>query len=95
MDSNEAPISLPAKDAAAYLGVSVRQFHLLRSEDPAFPKPVLLGGPRSSRWIRTELADYVATRPRVTREEPPQLAAARAARATGHALAPAPFGGLA
>lgn len=90
-----APVSLPRAAAAAYLGVSLRAFaELLKDSD--FPKAIALGGPRSSRWLRPELDQYLATRPRrAVDDEPASLKAARLAKAAGRPVVPAPFGGVA
>lgn len=93
MESDQLAYSLNASESAKHIGISLRSFRKLVADDPTFPAAVCLGGPRSSRWIRTELEAYVASRPRVHREEPPQLAAARAAKAAGRQIAPAPFNG--
>lgn len=59
---------------------SLRQFHNLRKA-VGFPAPVLVA-PRIVRWVRTELETYaVSALPRTAGDEPPQLIAARAAKA--------------
>jgi predicted DNA-binding transcriptional regulator AlpA len=94
MDQEPLSCSLARKPAARFIGVSDRRFAELLATDPDFPKAVELGGPRSSRWIRSELLEYVASRPRVQRQEPPALAAARAAKVAGLPPAPGPFDGV-
>lgn len=41
------------------LGISLRHFERLRSEDPRFPKPLALGGPRSLRWEEADIDRYI------------------------------------
>lgn len=84
-------ILVDAREGADLFGVSERAWAAL-IKTPGFPAARSLG-PRSTRWLRSELEAYAATLPVVQRDEPPQLAAARAARAAGLAIAPAPFGG--
>jgi predicted DNA-binding transcriptional regulator AlpA len=82
-------ILLDARESAELLGMSLRKFR----DDcklPDFPHARSLG-PRSTRWVRTELEAYAAALPAVRVDEPPQLAAARAARAAGQPTAHAPF----
>ena len=69
---------------------SARNFREV-SKTPGFPKPIALG-PRSVRYVRAELEDYVASLPRFQQPEPPQLSAARAAKAAGKPVLPEPFG---
>jgi predicted DNA-binding transcriptional regulator AlpA len=86
------PYLLDAKESAALLGVSLRTFRdILKTPD--FPGARVLG-PRCSRWVRPELEAYAAALPATKPGEPPQLAAARAAKAAGQPIAPAPFAGL-
>lgn len=83
------PILLDARQSAELLGMSLRKFR----DDcklPDFP-PARSLGPRSTRWVRCELEAYAAALPPVRRDEPPQLLAARAARAAGQPTANAPF----
>lgn len=89
--SGITPILLDAKASATFLGVSLRTFRdLIKSE--SFPEPRALGGPRSTRWVRSELEEYAKALPPIRqREEPAQLAAARAAKGAGLAILPAPF----
>jgi predicted DNA-binding transcriptional regulator AlpA len=84
-------ILIDAKSGAALLGISPRSYANL-VKTPGFPAARSLG-PRSVRWLRSEIEDYAASLPAVTRNEPPQLAAARAAKAAGRAPLPAPFVG--
>lgn len=84
-------ILVDAKQGAALLDVSLRTFRDL-IKAPDFPAARSLG-PRSTRWVRSELAAYASALPAVRRDEPAQLTAARAARAVGIHPAPAPFGG--
>ncbi len=65
---------LAAKQAAQCVyGISERQFHLLRAKG-LVPAPVVLG-PRSLRWVRSELEQAVMNLPRLTvaQAEPAQL----------------------
>lgn len=72
-----AALLLSAKEAAAFLGVSERRFHELRSES-WMPAPIGLSQ-RFLRWSRCELEAAVANMPRAKkRNEPAQLARARA-----------------
>ena len=80
-----------AKEGAALLGISLRTFRYL-IKTTGFPAARSLG-PRCQRWVRSELEHYAAELPKVQRDEPPQLAAARAARDAGRPVLPAPFGG--
>jgi predicted DNA-binding transcriptional regulator AlpA len=84
-------ILVDAKEGAALLGISLRSFRDLM-KTAGFPAARSLG-PRSQRWLRAELEQYAVALPTVRRDEPPQLAAARAAKATGRAVLPVPFGG--
>lgn len=79
-----------AKEGAALLGISLRSFRDL-IKTSGFPAARSLG-PRSQRWVRSELETYALALPTVKRDEPQQLAAARAARAAGRPVLPAPFG---
>lgn len=95
-DTNQTvtSISLPRAAAAAYLGISARAFARALAEDPDFPRAIALGGPRSSRWLRPELDQYLLSRPRrAVADEPKQLKAARQAKAAGRPVAHAPFNG--
>jgi len=92
MNSDEQPMALTYSQAGALMGVSERTVKRMVKMDPDFPRPRKLG-PRSSRLLRPELEEYIATRPKVELDEPPQLAAARAAKAAGLSIAPAPFNG--
>jgi len=85
------PFLLSAQQAAELLGVSLRTYRDLIKQ-PDFPAPRSLG-PRSNRWVRTELEAYAAALPSVRHGEPPQLSAARLAKAAGRPVAPPPFGG--
>lgn len=71
--------------AATLLDISERLFHQLR-HTPEFPKPVSLGGKRSTRWRVADLHAYVEALPVSTPvDEPAQLRGARAGLArTGH-----------
>lgn len=82
-------ILLDAKAAAALLDISLRSYANL-VKTPGFPAARSLG-PRSVRWLRSEIEAYAAALPAVKRDEPPQLAAARAAKAAGRVPLPAPF----
>jgi predicted DNA-binding transcriptional regulator AlpA len=74
-----SPILLDARVSAALLGVSLRRFRDLCKET-GFPQSRSLG-PRSTRWLRSELEQYAANLPMgCCKEEPEQLAAARRAR---------------
>lgn len=86
---NDLPYLVDAHQAAGLLGMSLRKFR----DDcrlPDFP-PARSLGPRSTRWVRSELLAYAISLPAVRRAEPEQLAAARAARAAGMPTAHAPF----
>lgn len=90
----EQTYTLARQAVCKHIPVSERGLADLIANDPTFPKPVMLGGPRSSRWIRTEIEAWIASRPRrVAGDEPSQLTAARAAKAAGRTPAPAPFDG--
>ncbi len=71
------PLILDAIAAAALIGISERGFHYARrSQD--FPKPISVLSPRRPRWRRTDLEEWVATRPPMgLQPEPPRLALAR------------------
>lgn len=86
---SSVPFLLDAHQAAGLLGMSLRKFRA-DCKLPAFPNARALG-PRSTRWVRAELEAYASSLPPVRRDEPPQLAAARAARAAGQPTAHAPF----
>jgi predicted DNA-binding transcriptional regulator AlpA len=73
-----SPILLDARRSAALLGISLRRFRDLCKE-AGFPQSRSLG-PRSTRWLRSELEQYAANLPIACKEEPAQLAAARRAR---------------
>lgn len=69
-----------AVDAARLLSVSERTFHSLRHSE-AFPKPIMLGSGRCTRWKTRELADYVASLPPGEAQlEPGQLRSNREGR---------------
>lgn len=69
-------ILLTVEEAAAAYGISVRQFHELRSES-WMPKPIALG-PRSLRWSIVELQMAVEKMPRQQHaSEPVELRRAR------------------
>lgn len=85
---------LTAAEGAELLGISERVFHNRRRVDPAFPAARSLG-PRSVRFVRSEIESYAAHLPAVRTNEPRQLAAARALRSAGSSLSPVPFEGLA
>ena len=93
--SDIAPLLLDARQSAALLGVSLRLYVDL-AKAPGFPAARSLG-PRCTRWVRSELEAYAMALPKMKRSdaEPSQLAAARAAKAVGRQIAPAPFGGQA
>ncbi len=57
-----AKLLVSAVEAADSLGVSERKFHELR-KDPAFPKPVSLGGPRCLRWRTDQLGSWAHSLP--------------------------------
>lgn len=84
-------ILVDAKQGAALLGVSLRTY-LNLAKEPGFP-PARSLGPRCVRWVNAELEAYAVALPPVTRDEPAQFAAARAARAAGRPVQPAPFDG--
>src|SRR4051794_40006083 len=64
MSAND-PYVLARKPAARFMGVSDRRFaELTKCND--FPRALQLGGPRSCRWLRSELEAYVCGRPRRT-----------------------------
>ena len=86
MSDSSSKVCLTEPEAAGLLGVSRRTFQRMRAGDPQnFPKPIELG-PRTYRFIRSEIEAYLVSRPRVAYgEEPAQLTAARTARAAGHA----------
>ena len=86
---------LSAKEIAERYGISLSQLYKLMREDPDnFPAGIELG-PKAIRYLVEEVDAYMERRPRALRSEPTELAAARAARAAGLPVAPAPFGGLA
>jgi predicted DNA-binding transcriptional regulator AlpA len=71
MQAQLQPASLTANQAATYIGVSERHFHLLR-KTPAFPKPRVIGS--RNRWLRLELDQFIASQPfGEPRPEPQQL----------------------
>lgn len=80
---------LDARQAAAFLGMSLRLFRDA-SKEPGFPAGRALG-PRSTRWVRSELEAFAMSLPRVRREEPPHLTAARASRVAAEPTAHVPF----
>ena len=82
-------ILLDARQTAAFLGISLRSLRDLAKTE-GFPAARALG-PRSTRWVRPELEAYAAALPAIVKPEPPQLAAARAAKAAGQPPMPAPF----
>jgi predicted DNA-binding transcriptional regulator AlpA len=84
---------LTSAEGAELLGISERAFHNRRRVDPAFP-PARALGPRSIRFVRSEIERYAADLPAVKSDEPQQLVAARAVRSAGGVVAPVPFGGL-
>lgn len=66
------PAALSAPQAAAYVGISERQFHLFRNL-PSFPRPRVIGN--RNKWLRTELDRFVEMLPLAEpRTEPHQLA---------------------
>lgn len=75
------PALLTDDQSAAFLGVSRRKFHELRSMSWWAVKPVVLG-PRLLRWPAAELALAIADMPRqeVTGTEPAQLRRAKIER---------------
>ncbi len=71
------PLILDAIAAAALIGISERGFHYVRRRQD-FPKPISVLSPRRPRWRRTDLEEWVATRPPLgLQPEPPRLALAR------------------
>jgi predicted DNA-binding transcriptional regulator AlpA len=66
---------LDAHEAAAFLGVSLRKFRDLTKE-PSFPAGRVLG-PRSTRWVRSELEVWAIALPLAARDEPEQLRRSR------------------
>ena len=85
-------ILVDAKRAASLLCVSIRTFRDLIKQ-PTFPAARSLG-PRCPRWVRAELEAFATALPTVNCDlEPPQLLAARAARAQGLPVTHAPFNG--
>jgi len=70
-------------DIAKLAKVSKRQTYRL-----PLPAPILLG-PRTERWIRTEVEQALTAMPRQANAEPAQLERARAIKAAGKA--PGPF----
>lgn len=90
-----SPILLDARQSAAFLGISLRKYRDLCKE-PGFPAARSMGGPHTTRWVRPELEAYAVSLPAAKKDdEPPQLAAARKARAAGLPTANAPFPGVA
>ena len=86
-------ILVDAKEGAALLGISLRTFrYLIKTAGSPAARSL---GPRCQRWVRSELEQFAAELPTVQRDEPPQLAAARAAKEAGRPVLPAPFGGRA
>jgi predicted DNA-binding transcriptional regulator AlpA len=85
------PLLVDAKQGADEINVSLRLFRdLCKRAD--FPKARELG-PRCHRWVLSELEAWAAALPTVSQgNEPPQLAAAREAKAAG--LPVSPFAGL-
>jgi predicted DNA-binding transcriptional regulator AlpA len=83
-------ILLDARQTAAFLGISLRSLRDLAMTE-GFP-PARAPGARSTRWVRPELEAYAAALPAITKPEPPQLTADRAAKVAGLPVAPAPFG---
>ena len=55
-------------DVAELLGVSKSYVYKLASTDPSFPIPIVLGSEHkkrsSSRWVLSEIEDWVNSRPR-------------------------------
>jgi predicted DNA-binding transcriptional regulator AlpA len=91
-DSTTIPTLLTFEQLAKHVyNVSVRQLRNM-SKDPNFPKAIVLG-PRTLRYVKAEHETYIASHSRQLGEEPKQLSAARAAKASGRAPAPAPFNG--
>jgi excisionase family DNA binding protein len=84
-----APFLLDAAEAAKLLGVSLRTLRNL-TKRADFPSPRTLG-PRSFRWVRSELEAFACQLPPAKASEPPALVAARAAKAAGRPVAPEPF----
>ena len=75
------PLLLDARQGARLIGVSERQFHLLRQR-PDFPRPVAGFGSRFVRFKRFEIEGWVSALPAADcLQEPERLAAARTARA--------------
>ena len=78
-DRSAGPLLLSVTQAAAAMGVSERQFHLMRAAGIVCA-PIELG-PRCLRWSRADLAESIATLPRTNpKPEPLQLAKRRAAK---------------
>lgn len=72
-----APIAVPARDAARRLGVSERQFYLLRRRAD-FPAARVIGGPRCIRYLISDIDQWIARQPAAEPSpEPPQLARSR------------------
>lgn len=84
-----SPILLDARHSAAFLGISLRRFRDACKE-PGFPAARSLG-PHTTRWVRPELEAYAVNLPAANKDEPPQLTAARKARAARMPTANAPF----
>lgn len=67
-----SPAFVTARQAAALLGISERSLHALRAKG-LVPLPLDLG-PRSQRWITSELIEHVkANAPRGMQAEPAHL----------------------
>ena len=58
------PLMIPRTEVQLMLGKSASAVYDLLHRDPQFPKAVRIG-PRSIRWWRSEVLDYLATRERV------------------------------
>lgn len=70
------PLGLDNEQGAAFLGVGVSSWYRLR-RDPSFP-PAREIAPGLFRWVASELAEWLISRPAVApRAEPAQLRSRR------------------
>ena len=59
------PLLIPRSELQLMLGKSASSVYDLLHRDPQFPRAIRIG-PRSVRWWRSEVLEYLATRERVT-----------------------------
>lgn len=68
--SGVAPAILRIDGVMARTGLAKSTIYLKLQEDPSFPKPVKLGGPRAQGWLTEEIDDWILLQVRASRSSP-------------------------